>query len=77
MHDEIFNKLTCSHPGFAVALPPKLDQKVYITIYAKIFATLRYDCWQDVAKYAAANHDNDLSKVGDREFVEMWRKHWD
>jgi len=25
MHDEIFNKLTCSHPGFAVALPPKLD----------------------------------------------------
>lgn len=45
-------------------------------IYSKIFSTLRFDFYQKIVEFCQEEKIADVSKVGDREFVEIWQKHW-
>jgi len=76
VHEEIFNQLKCTHPGFGVAMPEKLTQKLYLMIYAKIFATLRFDFYQALSKHAK-EAGIPVEKVDKEKFVDIWRTFWE
>lgn len=72
LSNQVFEVSKVDAITFEKPLPEKLTKELYIRLYQKIFATLRYDHYSNLESYREKEGLTSLKQIPEDKFQDMW-----